>query len=290
VAEDIAKEVEYRVCPHYLTDFFAKSLLKTFEVWKNHSLRQAATDGAFTIYHEFSNGVLVLKQLSAEVKDLATITCPRYGTENPDDRSNCQKCRLDIQPINRLVFRLMQIVLLMFVLMLSVAGIAIMYIQPLSVLTCRYVETKQVDCQLQERIAWVIPVEENPITHLQEAYLKVETQTRIDEDDNEDTVLVDRIVLVSPSGELVLKGYDDVGSSALQTTRRINDYLNAPTAESLTVWGFGFWRHTLVTLVGGFIFILFVLLFVMGIVNVVFGPGTVTKFFQKVKRRGTRQD
>jgi hypothetical protein len=216
---------------------------------------------------------------------MATITCPRCRTENPDDRNNCQKCGLNIRPINRLLFHLAQILVLVLLLALSVGGLAIMYIQPLSVLTCRYVETKQVDCQLQERIAWVIPVGESPITHLQEAYLKTETQIRTDEDDNEYTVLVDRVVLVSASGELVLKGYDDVGSSALLTTRRINDYLNTPTAESLTVWGFGLWRHTLGTLIGGFVFVLFVLLFVLAIVNMVFGPDTVARLFPKVKRK-----
>jgi hypothetical protein len=218
-------------------------------------------------------------------KEMATITCPRCRTKNPDDRNNCQKCGLNIRLVGRLLFYVAQTLVLGLLLALSVGGIAIMYIQPLSVLTCYYVETRQVDCQLQERIAWVIPVGESPITHLQEAHLKVETQIRTDEDDNEYTVLVDRVVLVSASGELVLRGYDDVGSSALLTTRQINDYLDAPRTESLTVWGFGFWRHTLVTLIGGFVFLLFVLLIVLAIVNIVFGPDTVAKLFPKAKRK-----
>jgi hypothetical protein len=174
----------------------------------------------------------------------------------------------------------------MFILALSLSGIALMYIQPLSVLTCRYVEPKQVDCQLQERIAWLIPVHASTITHLKNAYVKRETQIRKDQDEDEYTVLVDRVVLVSDSGETVLKGYDDLGVSAELTTGRINDYLKTPTAKPLTVWGFGLWRHTLATLAGGGIFILFVLLFVWAVVDMVFGPGTVTKFFQKVKRYG----
>jgi hypothetical protein len=40
-----------------------------------------------------------------------------------------------------------------------------------------------------------------------------------------------------------------------------------------------------VTLAGGFVFILFVLLFVPAIVNMVFGPDTVAKLFPKAKRR-----
>ena len=217
---------------------------------------------------------------------MATITCPRCRTENPAGRNNCQKCGLNLQLAGRLLFYVAQILVLGLLLALSVGGIVIMYIQPLSMLICRYVETRQVDCQLQERIAWVIPVGESSITHLQEARPKAETQIRTDEDGKEYTVLVDRVVLVSASGELVLKGYDDVGSSsALLTTRRINDYLDTPRAESLTVWGFGLWRHTLVTLAGGFVFILFVLLFVFGIVNIVFGPDTVAKLFPNPKGR-----
>ena len=219
-----------------------------------------------------------------EVKEIATITCPRCRTENPDDRNNCQKCGVNIRPIGRLIFRLMQILLLMFILALSVGGIAILYLEPLSILTCRYVETKQVGCQLQERIAWVIPVREIPITRLKEAYAKQETQIREDEDGDEYTVSVYRVVLVSASGEIVLKGYDETRSSAGQTTTRINSYLNTPTDESLTVWGFGLWGHTLGTLGGGLWFILFAFGFVVAIVDMVFGPDTVAKLL-KVKRK-----
>jgi len=173
------------------------------------------------------------------------------------------------------MFRVAQILVLVLLLALSVGGIAILYLEPLSILTCRYVETKQVGCQLQERIAWVIPVREIPIAHLKEAYVKQETQIREDEDGDEYTVSVYRVVLVSASGEIVLKGYDETRSFAELTTTRINYYLNTSTGESLTVWGYGLWRHTLVTLAGGFVFILFVLLFVVAIVDMVFGPDTV---------------
>jgi hypothetical protein len=185
----------------------------------------------------------------------------------------------------RLIFRLMQIVGLMLILALSVVGIAIMCVQPWSVLTCRYVETKQVSCQLQERIAWVIPVWETPIPHLKEAYVKQETQIREDEDGREYTVSVYRAVLISASGEIVLKGTDEIGASADLTTTRINDYLNTPTDKSLTVWGFGLWGHTLATLIGGLWFILFALLFVAAIVDMVVGMDTVTGLYQKVKRK-----
>ena len=215
---------------------------------------------------------------------MATITCPRCRTENPDDRNNCQKCGVNIRPISRLIFRLMQIAGLIFILALSVAGIAIMCVQPLSVLTCRYVETKQVGCQLQERIAWVIPVRETPITHLKEAYVKRETRIREDEDGREYTVSVYGVVLVSASGEIGLQGTDEIGLSADLTTTRINSYLNTPTDESLTVWGYGLWGHTLATLIGGLWFILFAFCFVGTIVDMVLGPDTVAKLL-KVKRK-----
>jgi len=178
------------------------------------------------------------------------------------------------------MFRVAQILVLVLLLALSVGGIAIMCTQPLSILTCRYVETKQVGCQLQERIAWVIPVREIPIPHLKEAYVKQETRIREDEDGDEYTVSVYRVVVVSASDEIVLKGYDETRSFAELTTTRVNSYLNTPTDESLTVWGFGLLGHTLATLAGGLVFILFVSLFVVGIVDMVVGMDTVVGLFK----------
>jgi hypothetical protein len=220
---------------------------------------------------------------------VAVITCPRCKTDNPDDRSNCQKCGLNIQPINRLVFRLMQLVALMFILALSVGGIAMMYMQPLSILTCRYVEAKQVNCQIQERIAWLIPVRRSPFTNLKEAYVKPETQIRKDEDGDEYNVTVYRVVLTSDSSEIVLKGTDEIRLTSDLTARRINDYLNVATGEGLTVWGYGLWAHTLITLAGGGVFLLFGFCFVMAIVDMVFGPSTVAKLL-RVKRESGQED
>jgi hypothetical protein len=220
---------------------------------------------------------------------MATITCPRCRTENPDDRKDCQKCGVNIRPIGRLIFRLMQIVGLMLILALRGVGIAIMCVQPLSVLTCRYVETKQVGCQLQERIAWVIPVRETPITHLKEAYVDRKTVTRRDEDRESDTygkeytVDIHRVILISASGEIGLSGTDEIGISAKLTATRINSYLNTPTDESLTVWGFGLWGHALATLIGGLWFIVFAFAFVVAIVDMVFGTDTVAKLLKVIK-------
>jgi hypothetical protein len=91
--------------------------------------------------------------------------------------------------------------------------------------------------------------------------------------------------LFSASGEIVLKGYTETRLSADLAATQINHYLDTPTVESLTVWGFGLWGHTLGTLAGAFVFILFVLLFVAAIVDMVIGLDTVAGFFRKVKRR-----
>ena len=215
---------------------------------------------------------------------MATITCPKCRTENPDDRNNCQKCGVNIRLVGRLMLRLIQLVGLVLVLALALVGIAILYLQPLSILTCRHVEPKQVDCQLQERIAWVIPVQRIPITDLKEAYVKQETQIREDEDGDEYTVSVYRVVLVSASDEIVLKGYEDIRISADVTAIRVNGYLNTPTDRSLTVSGYGLLGHTLVTLGGGLWFIVFTFAFVGAVVDMVFGPDTVAKLL-KVKRK-----
>jgi hypothetical protein len=182
------------------------------------------------------------------------------------------------------MFRLIQIVALVFILALTLAGIVILYLQPLSILTCRYVETRQVDCQIQERIAWVIPVQRISITHMKEAYVKQETRIREDQDGDEYTVSVYRVALVSASDEIVLKGYEEVRISADLTVTRINGYLNTPTDRSLTVWGYGLLGHTLVTLGGGLWFIVFIFAFVVAVVDMVFGPDTVAKLL-KVKRK-----
>jgi len=175
-----------------------------------------------------------------------------------------------------------------------------MYTSPLSILICRYVEARQVDCRLQERIAWVIPIRETPITHLKEAYVDRKTETRRDEDRESDTygkeytVDIHRVILISDSGEIGLSGTDEIGISATLTATRINAYLNTPTNEPLTVWGFGMSDHIVVTLAGGFFFILAILLFVGSIVELVVGIDTaeakVVGFYQKIKQKMTRKD
>lgn len=155
------------------------------------------------------------------------------------------------------------------IFLLVVGGIVIMYLDPLSFLTCRHVETKQIDCNLQERIAWLIPVRETLIARVREAYVNQELVTGEDDDGKAYSYYAYEVILVSASGETGLTGTDQIGLSAKLTANRINDYLNTPTSEPLTVWGHGLWGHSLITLVGGLVFIFFGFLFVTTFVNTV---------------------
>ena len=68
------------------------------------------------------------------------------------------------------------IILLVFGMVLGAITLVVLYVYPVSILTCRYVETEQVDCQLQERMIGLIPIQEISITHLKEAYIVTEVQ------------------------------------------------------------------------------------------------------------------
>jgi hypothetical protein len=98
------------------------------------------------------------------------------------------------------------------------------------------VETKQVDCQLQNRMLGLIPVREIPITHLKKAYVKGGATTREDEG-REDTSSGYRVMLFSGSGEEIEFGYFDTNRDASErASKQINDFFNASTDEWLTVW------------------------------------------------------
>jgi hypothetical protein len=144
------------------------------------------------------------------------------------------------------------------------------------------VEPSQVDCQLQERIAWVIPGREISLSHLEEVYVDTETYIREDEDGDEYTVVSNQVILLTVSGEYILKGEENIGITAQRTAVRLNNYLKTPTTEPLTVWGFNLLGHTLVTLGGGFIFIIFALSVVVAIIDMVIGLETLK---MKIRRQ-----
>ena len=156
---------------------------------------------------------------------------------------------------------------LAFIAAFVVIGIGIMGLKMLPVLTCRYVEPRQVDCLLEERIAWLVPVHQTRITDLQEVYVNLETAVIEDEDGDESTVYYDQVILVSSSGEIRLQKTDSLGSLAQVTSERLNAYLSTYTDRPLTVWGYGLWEHTLAAAGGGVFVILFGFVLVTVILN-----------------------
>ena len=128
------------------------------------------------------------------------------------------------------------IILLVFGLVTCASTLLVFYVFPVSILTCRYVETEQVDCNLQERMIGVIPIQEISIVNLKEAYVVTEIQTRR-RDGNEVDVEVDRLMLSSHSGPVALKSFDEFGGIFVkQTVNKINDFLLTHTDEPLRVW------------------------------------------------------
>jgi hypothetical protein len=160
-----------------------------------------------------------------------------------------------------------RIVVLGLLFACGVLGVAIMYVEPVSVLTCRYVEPSQVDCQIQERLAGVVPVRRISVSGLEKAYVKWETETRQDEDGDEYTVSAATVMLVCASGEVAVRGTGRP-EFAGRTAKQINDFLDAPAGESLTVWHAAWRRMLSVTVAGGAMFGLFVCGSVVWVIDV----------------------
>ncbi len=133
-------------------------------------------------------------------------------------------------------------------------SIVVMSLEPLPAITCRRVETKQLDCWFQERIAWVVPFGDKiPLKASVNETLKT---TKDDQGEtHSDSVY-----------EVVWAGADEIWSFGNLTTQ-VNAYLNNPTEETVTVWGNNLWDHTMVTLGGGVFFIIFGFLFVATVVS-----------------------
>ena len=112
---------------------------------------------------------------------------------------------------------------------------------------------------------------EKSITRLQQARVDSERVKREDEDGREYMDTVYSVILISDSGQTKLQGTDDVGFLAELTSNKINGYLTTFADEPLTIWGYGIFGHTLVSLVGLFVFLLFIFLAVVLVVNMIFG-------------------
>jgi hypothetical protein len=128
------------------------------------------------------------------------------------------------------------IILLVFGLVAGAIALVVLYVYPVSILTCHYVETKQVDCQLQERMLGLMPIQEVSITHLQDAYVVSEIQ-EIRRDGSEIETKVYKLILSSNSDTVDLKSFDEFGGVFVeQTADRINDFLLTYTDEPLRIW------------------------------------------------------
>jgi len=137
-------------------------------------------------------------------------------------------------------------------------GLGLLFVRPWSILTCYHMEPRQIDCRLEKRIAWLFPVEERSISGLRDAVLRWERATRIEEDGERTGYLVYDVVLVSDSGEASLAQYDPSWSNiAHSTAARLKGYLQASGAAPLTLFGHGLWLHTVSTLGGCIILLLF---------------------------------
>ena len=158
------------------------------------------------------------------------------------------------------------IILLVFGLVTGAITLVVFYVYPVSILTCRYVETEQVDCQLQERMIGLIPVQEISVINLKQAYVTSEVYERDDRDTIGNTVY--KLILSGNSGPVGLQSSDEFGGSVIeQTADKINDFLLRDTDEPLRVW-----QATWVPLlVSSFFFLVAVLLLCAAVDSIIRG-------------------
>jgi len=129
------------------------------------------------------------------------------------------------------------IILLVFGLVGGAITLVVFYVYPVSILTCRYVETEQVDCQLQERMVGLIPVQEISVTNLKQAYVTSEVHERRRNDREIIPDKVYKLTLSGNSGPVDLQSSDEFGGFVVeQTADKINDFLLTHTDEPLRIW------------------------------------------------------
>ena len=142
-------------------------------------------------------------------------------------------------------------------LVIGAITLVVLYVYPVSILTCRYVETEQVDCQLQQRMIGFIPTQETLVTNLKQAYVtsEVRERRRNDRDIVDNTVY--KLILSGDSGPVDLGSSDEFGGVFVeQSADKINEFLLRHADEPLRIW-----QATWVPLlVGGFFFLVAVLL------------------------------
>lgn len=130
------------------------------------------------------------------------------------------------------------IALLIFGLVGCAGTLLVLYVYPVSILTCRYEGTEQVDCKLQKRMIGIITIQEISIVNLKEAHAFKEVhQDRRWKGIREDDVVLWKMILSSNSGMVDLGSSDDLGGIFInQSIERLNDFLVTHTDEPLKIW------------------------------------------------------
>ena len=129
------------------------------------------------------------------------------------------------------------IILLVFGLVVGAITLVVFYVYPVSILTCRYVESEQVDCQLQERMVGLIPIQEISVINLKQAYVTSEVHEKRRNDREIIDNRVYRLTLSGNSGSVELQSSDEFGGFVVeQTADKINDFLLRHTDEPLRIW------------------------------------------------------
>jgi len=128
------------------------------------------------------------------------------------------------------------IILLVFGSVTGAITLLVLYFYPVSILTCRYVETEQVDCKLQERMIGLIPLQEISIVQLKKAHIVTKVQ-EVRRDGREVDIKSDRMILNCNSGTVALNSFDEFGGFFVkQTVNKINDFLRAYNEEPVRIW------------------------------------------------------
>jgi len=160
------------------------------------------------------------------------------------------------------------IILLVFGLAVGAITLVTLYVYPVSILTCRYVETEQVNCQLQERMIDLIPIQETSVINLKQAYVTSEVHERRRNDREIIPNTVYKLTLSGNSGPVELESSDEFGGFIVEeTVDKINDFLLTHTDEPLRIW-----QATWVPLlVSSFFFLVAVLLLYVAVDSLIRG-------------------
>lgn len=128
-------------------------------------------------------------------------------------------------------------ILSFFGLAIGAITLAVLYLYPVMVLTCRYEGGTGVDCQAQEKILGLILTETLFLPDVKDAYVASETYQRL----RPRREIIDsrayKLMLITASGTVEIDGLDEFGGIFVnQSVEKINDFLSAPRNERLLIW------------------------------------------------------